>query len=73
MSDTPRTDAACGVPSNDWEATANRLCECSMQLERELSVARELIGRARGYLVFGTKDPFEPKLAALIDEIDGRR
>ena len=33
----PRTDAACGEPTHDWEAVAVRLCDCSMELERELA------------------------------------
>ncbi len=39
VSTTPRTDAACGLPSNDWEATANRLFVCSATLECELTKA----------------------------------
>jgi hypothetical protein len=35
MNDTPRTNESAGTPSNDWEATAERLFDCSAKLERE--------------------------------------
>lgn len=35
MNDIPKTSEAAGVPSKDWEATAQRLFECSAALERE--------------------------------------
>ncbi len=35
MNDTPRTNEAAGTPSNNWQATAERLFKCSAQLERE--------------------------------------
>ncbi len=42
-------------------------------LECENAKLRELLGRCRSQLVYGSKNPFEPTLAALIDEIDGRK
>lgn len=37
---TPRTDAAAGLPSNDWDKTAQLLFEESQKLERELATER---------------------------------
>jgi hypothetical protein len=39
MSDTPRTDAACGVPGQDWEKVAVQLCNVAIKLETELAAA----------------------------------
>lgn len=45
MSDTPRTSEAAGMPSTDWEATAERLFKCSATLERELDYAHAASGK----------------------------
>ncbi len=41
MSDIPQTSEAAGYPSNDWQATAERLFECSAKLERQLTGLRD--------------------------------
>lgn len=41
MSATPRTDAACGMPGDNWELVANRLCDLSIRLETELNEANK--------------------------------
>ena len=48
MSDTPRTNAAAGKPSHDWEKTAERLFFESQKLERELAAARAEAARLNG-------------------------
>jgi hypothetical protein len=47
MSNTPRTDAACGLPTNSHEETAQRLYECSVKLERDWYAERQ---RARAFI-----------------------
>lgn len=42
MTDTPKTSEAAGTLSNNWEATAERLFNCSQALERENAKLREL-------------------------------
>ena len=44
---TPRTDAAAGTPSHDWEATAQRLFEESQKLERELTRDQKALAKLR--------------------------
>ena len=44
---TPRTDAAAGLPSNEWEETAQRLFEESIKIERELAREREKVRTLR--------------------------
>ena len=34
MNDIPKTSKAAGYPSNDWQATAERLFDCSAKMER---------------------------------------
>lgn len=45
---TPRTDAACFNHPKDWEATAVRICETSMNLERELGELKAQLRSERG-------------------------
>lgn len=42
-------------------------------LSAECQRRRDLLGRCRAHLVYSTQNPHEPELAALIDEIDGRK
>ena len=49
MNDIPKTSEAAGTPSNNCEATAERLFECSAKLERENARLRCAIQTAIDY------------------------
>jgi len=52
MKDIPQTSEAAGYPSNDWQATAERLFECSAKLERKNNRYAEVLHD--GYAVYAS-------------------
>lgn len=62
MNDTPKTSEAAGTPSNNWEATAERLFECSQALERQNNRYRETLHD--GYAVYSQLTDAEKKFTS---------
>jgi hypothetical protein len=77
MSDTPKTSEAAGEPSHNWDATAERLFECSCALERENNRLRdsleslEYLARNRNETRVTLRNSIQNVLRSLNTELTG--
>lgn len=65
MSDTPRMDAAAGLPTPDWEKVAERVFEEGCKLERELAQARTSLFNTYNAAVAAGQNEFDSRAHAL--------